>query len=132
MSFGGRCIPLQRGLPFRYEPHNLDLMAYQLPHQLHFLARHVEGQWFVECLDFSLGAQDTTLEAAQERLQAQVRSYVEEAVTLNGGAHAEQLLSRRAPWRDWLLFGLGMALNALHAARGQLSAYQFSFEPSLA
>lgn len=107
-------------------------MAYQLPHRLHFLARHIEGQWFVECLDFSLGAQETTLEAAQERLQAQVCSYVEEALTLDGGAHAEQLLSRRAPWSDWLLFRLGMVLHSLHAARGQLSAYQFSFEPSLA
>lgn len=107
-------------------------MAHQLPERLHFLARHVEGQWFVECLDFSLGAQDTTLEAAHERLQAQVSSYVEEALTLDGGAHAEQLLSRRAPWRDWLLFRLGMVLHALHAARGQLNAYQASFEPSLA
>lgn len=106
-------------------------MAYQLPERLHFLARHIEGQWFVKCLDFSLGAQDTTFEAAHERLQAQVSSYVEEALSLDGGVHAEQLLSRRAPWRDWLLFRLGMVLHALHAARGQLNAYQLSFEPCL-
>lgn len=85
----------------------------------------------MECLDFSLGAQHTTFEAAHERLQAQVSSYVEEALRLDGGVHAEQLLSRRAPWPDWLLFRLGMVLHPLHAARGQLNAYQLSFEPCL-
>lgn len=43
----------------------------------------------MEYLDFSLGAQDTTLEAAHERLQAKVSSYVEEALALDGGAHCQ-------------------------------------------
>jgi hypothetical protein len=79
-------------------------MAYQLPKRLHFLARHVQGQWVVECLDFSLGAQDDTMEGAHRRVLAQVVTYVEEALAMDDGAHAEQLLNRRAPWGDWLLF----------------------------
>lgn len=76
-------------------------MAEKLPDRLHLLARHIEAQWFVECLDFSIGARDTTFEAAHDRLQAQVSSYVEEALSLESGVYAEQLLSRGAPWRDW-------------------------------
>lgn len=103
-------------------------MAYIPPKRLHFLARHVEGQWMVECLDFSPGAQDDTIEGAHERVLAQITTYVEEALSMDGGAHAEQLLNRRAPWRDWLLFRLGMALRVLHAARGGLSGYQRPFQ----
>lgn len=102
-------------------------MAHTIPNRLHFLARHVHGQWVVECLDFSLGAQDDTLEGAHRRVLTQVCTYVEEALTMDGGAHAEQLLNRRAPWRDWLLFRVGMALRAIHAASAGLSGYQRPF-----
>lgn len=91
-------------LPFLDKPRNLDLMAYQLPNRLPLLARHIEDQCFVERLDFSLGIQDVTLEDAHERLQAQISSYAEEAIILEDGTHAKQLVRRQAPWRDWLLF----------------------------
>lgn len=103
-----------------------------LPRRLHFLARHVQGQWVVECLDFSLGAQDDTIEGAHRRVLAQISTYVEEALTMDGGAHAEQLLNRRAPMRDWLLFRLGLVLRVLHAARAGLSGYQQPFQPQAA
>lgn len=99
-------------------------MATNLPKYLHFVARHVDGQWVVACLDFDLAAQDETFEAAERRLFDQVASYVEEAITLDGGVHAEQLLSRRAPLGDWMLFHLGMLLQNLHAAGGLLRGYQ--------
>jgi hypothetical protein len=72
-------------------------MATHTPEYLHLIARLVDGQWVVECLDFDLAAQDDTLEGAQRRLLDQVSSYVEEALTMDDGTHAEQLLSRRAP-----------------------------------
>jgi hypothetical protein len=94
-----------------------------LPKELHFVARHVDEQWVVACLDFDLAAQDDTFEAAQQRLVDQVNSYVEEAFTMDGGAYAEQLLNRRAPIGEWVLFHLGRFLHALHAAGGVLKGY---------
>jgi hypothetical protein len=79
-------------------------MAIKLPDYLHLIARLTDGQWVVECLDFDLAAQDDTLEAAQRRVLDQASSYVEEALAMDGGAHAEQLLSRRAPLWDWMVF----------------------------
>jgi hypothetical protein len=79
-------------------------MAAQLPTSLHLLARQIEGQWVVECLDFSLAAQDDTFESAQRRIVDQASSYVETALSIDGGVHADQLLSRRAPLWDWIVF----------------------------
>jgi hypothetical protein len=103
-------------------------MKPKLPQYLHLVARHLDGQWVVTCLDFDLAAQDDTLEAAQQRLIEQVYSYVQEALTMDGGAHAEQLLSRRAPLHSWILFRLGMILRGLHAARGFLQGYERPFQ----
>lgn len=104
-------------------------MVPQLPSRLHILARHIDGQWVVECLDFCLAAQDDTLEAAETRLQDQIHSFVEAAFEIDGGAHASQLLRRKAPWSDWVLFQFAIALKALKAARGMLSAYEMPYLP---
>jgi len=82
----------------------------------------------VESLNLSLNAQDDTIEGAHQRLLAQITIYVEEALTMDGGAYAEQLLNRRSPWRDCLLFRLGMALRVLHAARSGLGFYERPFQ----
>jgi hypothetical protein len=101
-------------------------MKPKLPQYLHLVARHLDGQWVVTCLDFDLAAQDDTLEAAQQRLIEQVYSYVQEALTMDGGAHAEQLLSRRAPMHSWILFRLGMILRWL---QGRCSTVQRKRSP---
>jgi hypothetical protein len=103
-------------------------MKAKLPTCLHLVARHVDGQWVVACLDFDLAAQDDTIEDAQRRLIDQVNSYVSEALTMDGGAHAEQLLNRRAPLGDWVLFRVGMVLQTIHAAGGLLKGYQRPFQ----
>jgi hypothetical protein len=107
-------------------------MKPKLPHYLHLVARHIDGQWVVTCLDFDLAAQDDSLEAAQQRLIEQVHSYVQEALTMDGGAHAKQLLSRRAPLHNWVLFRVGMILRVLHAAGGLLQGYERPFKPQAA
>lgn len=107
-------------------------MTAKLPESLHLVARHVDGQWVVACLEFDLAAQDDTFEAAQRRLIDQVHSYVQEALTMDGGAHADQLLSRRAPLGQWALFYLAMTLQCLHAARNVLRGYEQPFQPQAA
>ncbi len=107
-------------------------MASTIPATLHLLGRRIDDQWVVACLDFDLAAQDSTFEAAQRRVLAQVNSYVDEVLAMDGGAHAVQLLNRRAPMGDWVLFYVGMALRAVHAARGILQSYQQPFQPQAA
>jgi hypothetical protein len=91
-------------------------MPTNSPKVLHLVARNVEGQWVVACLDFDLAAQDDTFEAAQRRLIDQVHSYVQDALTIDDGKHSEQLLSRKAPAWEWALFYAVLALQVLHAA----------------
>lgn len=107
-------------------------MLPAIPTTIHLLARRSEGQWVVACLDFDLAAQDCTFEAAQQRLLDQVESYVQEALTLDAGSHASELLSRRAPLTNWALFYLAMVLQGLHAAGGMLRSYQQPFQPQTA
>ena len=103
-------------------------MTSDIPSTLHLLARRTEGQWVVACLDFDLAAQDCTFEAAQRRLLDQVESYVQEALTIDGGRHSSELLSRRAPIGNWALFYVAMVLQGLHAAGGILRGYQQPFQ----
>jgi len=64
-------------------------------------AERQHGQWVAVCLDFSLAAQDETLEGAKARLEAQIEEYVFDAIEGEDREHAEQLLTRRAPWQQW-------------------------------
>jgi hypothetical protein len=107
-------------------------MLPAIPTTIHLLARRIEGQWVVACLDFDLAAQDCTFEAAQRRLLDQVESYVEEALAIDGGTHASELLSRRAPLSHWALFYVATVLQGLHAAGGILRGYQQPFQPQAA
>lgn len=103
-------------------------MPPSIPTTIHLLARRSEGQWVVACLDFDLAAQDCSFEAAQRRLLDQVESYVQEALTIDCGSHASELLNRRAPLAHWALFYLAMVLQGLHAAGGLLRGYQQPFQ----
>ena len=107
-------------------------MPITVPSTIHLLARRSEGQWVVACLDFDLAAQDGTFEAAQRRLMDQVESYVQEALSMDGGSHASELLTRRAPMAHWALFYLAMLLQGLHAAGGMLRGYRQPFQCQVA
>ena len=68
------------------------------------------NQWVAACIDLTLAAQAGTLEEARRKLHAQINTYVREALTVDK-AHAEQLLSRRAPLVDQLRYVFWMALK---------------------
>lgn len=82
-----------------------------------------EGEvWVAACIDLTLAAQGATRLQAQQRLHAQILSYVREAVTIDA-EHAEALLGRRAPWRDRLRFAFWHAVAhrpRLRRAAGRL------------
>lgn len=78
----------------------------------------VDSQWVVVCLDFCLAAQADTFNEARELLDAQIRTYLREALVGQDREHAEVLLSRRAPLGMWLKYYYMQAWSKLHRALG--------------
>jgi hypothetical protein len=62
-----------------------------------------DGLWVAACIDLTLAAQGDTLEQARAKLQAQIVSYLREALTIDS-EHAQALLSRKAAPYDRLRF----------------------------
>lgn len=63
-----------------------------------------DDQWVVVCLDFSLAAQADTFNEARALLDAQIRSYLRDALVGEDRKHASYLLNRRAPLHMWLRY----------------------------
>ena len=55
------------------------------------------SQWIAVCIDLNLAAQADTSNEAKQTLEAMIKSYVTEALTIDKN-YAEQLLSRKAPF----------------------------------
>ena len=69
------------------------------------MAMQRNGYWVAMCVDLDLVVQASTVESAKKLLREQMRSYIEEAMTVD----AEQvgyLLKRRAPLRYLALYYL--------------------------
>lgn len=63
-----------------------------------------DHQWVAVCLDLALAAQADSFNEAKAKLDEQIREYVFDALAGEDVAHAEYLLSRRAPLRFWLRY----------------------------
>lgn len=63
-----------------------------------------EGDLYVAvCIDLTLAAQGKTFEEARDKLHAQIRDYVKQALTVDR-KHAAALLTRKGPLADRLRF----------------------------
>ena len=82
-----------------------------------------DGQWVALCLDFDLAAQDDSFEAVKERLDAQVRTYLRDALVGQDREHAGALLRRRAPLRYWIEY---YAVMVAHKLRMHFNAQNYS------
>lgn len=71
---------------------------------LRCFAQRDGDQWITVCLDLDLFAQDDTFDGAKRRLEAQICSYVTDALVGEDRDHAEALLTRRAPLTWWLKY----------------------------
>lgn len=67
------------------------------------MARREGDMWVAVCLDFSLAAQGGSLSEARQKLHKQIFCYVKDAYTVDA-KHAVELLSRKAPLADRLMF----------------------------
>jgi hypothetical protein len=79
-------------------------MQKSLPEILHFLAKEVDGEWLVSCLDFDLAAQYPTLDEAQKALLHQIEDYILDVHELADIEQVNALLSRKSPPRLWAIF----------------------------
>lgn len=62
------------------------------------VANRVGDQWQAFSLEFGLAAQADTFPLARRKLDEMIRSYLYDALAGEDREHAEELLSRRAPW----------------------------------
>lgn len=75
-----------------------------------------QGQWVAVCIDLCLAVQADTRREAKEKLEAQIVSYVEEALTVDRD-FADALLNRKAPLHQRLEYWLILATNKAHLLR---------------
>ncbi|WP_395117760.1 hypothetical protein ACFCQI_14280 [Rhodanobacter sp. FW102-FHT14D06] len=77
--------------------------------KVRFFAEKVGSQWQAFCIDMNLAVQADTLQDAQKKIIAMVKSYVELAKEQNDPRHQRDMLFRPAPlsiqlryWYVWL------------------------------
>lgn len=78
-------------------------------------AEQKEGQWQAFCLDLCLAAQDDTLEGAHQKLIDMICEYVYDATVGEDKEHAAQLLTRKAPFEQWLKYYRYLFLSKIGA-----------------
>jgi predicted RNase H-like HicB family nuclease len=94
---------------------------------LHGLLRHEnEGYWAAYCLDFTLYATGETPEEAMDKLRVIINEYLTDALVGEDQQYADDLLSRRAPWRDWARFYWLTFLQHCRQIKDKLRSTAFS------
>ena len=64
-------------------------------------AEQKHGQWQAFCLEFDLAAQGDSYQEVKDKIESQIKSYVQDALG-EDQEYAAQLLSRKAPFSHWL------------------------------
>jgi hypothetical protein len=62
-------------------------------------AERIDGQWQAFSIDFGLAAQGDSFPDVKRKLDAMIESYLHDALVGEDREHAEELLSRKAPWQ---------------------------------
>lgn len=70
-------------------------------------------QWVVVCLDYSLAGQGETLDEAKKSVEAQIVTYLKEALVGQDREHASVLLFRRAPLKYWLMYYAALCAHGI-------------------
>lgn len=72
-----------------------------------------DQHWEAFCIDLCLAVQGDSINDVKSRLNAQITSYVEEALTIDR-QHAAYLLSRKAPLKQRIEYGIIRAMRHFH------------------
>ena len=80
-----------------------------------------DDQWQAFCIDFGLAAQGDSYEEVKAKLSDMIREYLYDALVGEDKEYAEQLLQRKAPFKQtatyyWysVLYHLGVFRNEFH------------------
>lgn len=63
-----------------------------------------KGNWFGLCLDFNLAVEAESPELLKKKMNEVIISYIETVFDTDDKRSIPQLFSRRAPFRDWLVY----------------------------
>ena len=89
---------------------------------LRCMADRSGNQYQAFCLDLDLAVQADSMAEAKLKLEAQISEYVYDALAGEDQAHAEQLLTRRAPPALWVrYYWYKILINVWHVRDGVLS-----------
>lgn len=75
--------------------------------------KQTDSQWVAVCVDLCLAAQADTQAEARSRLEQQILSYVEEALTVDR-EYASDLLNRKAPLYQRMEYFMILAAHKIH------------------
>lgn len=98
------------------------------PFVLRCYAEKKDGLWIAACPQFTLAAQGDSFEEAKGKLEAQIKSYIVEALTVDK-EHAAELLGRQAPLSMRLRYGFLSTLASFRQSRRR--KLRFFNEPAL-
>ena len=88
---------------------------------LRCLALEKRKYWVAMCIDLDLSVQADTLAQARKLLNAQISSYMADAVSVDSD-HAEYLLSRRSPLRYFVMYYMARLIHATKHRQGYQAA----------
>ncbi|KLP38643.1 DUF1902 domain-containing protein [Enterobacter ludwigii] len=83
---------------------------------LRCMAYPQDGVFVAACLDLSLAAQADTMQEAKEKLDMQIRDYLDEAIS--EPLYTQQMLNRKAPLSVWVKYWTIAILVKLRRNRG--------------
>lgn len=104
-------------------------MMRRRPFYVRCYAKKAGDQWVAVCVDLCLAAQAPSFDEAKRKLDAQVQSYVIEALTVDR-EHASELLSRRAPLANRLEYwGIRLLQKIMPKPKQQGCAFEELVNP---
>lgn len=80
-----------------------------------------EGVWVACSLELGLAAQAESLEGAKKKLDAQINSYMHDALYGEDRAHADELLRRKAPASAYAKYYVIKAKIAAHLVKRNMA-----------
>ena len=79
---------------------------------LRCMAEREGDQWVAQCLDLCLAAQGDSYDDARSKLEAMMYDYVKDALIGEDRMYADQLMTRKAPFSQWVKYYKYKVVNA--------------------
>lgn len=99
------------------EPSKLVLKCYGHPTR--------EGRYFGVCLNLNVAVEAVSIEELQSKMSEAIISYIETVLDTVDKASVPELLCRRAPLRDWLIYYFIKAAGHIKKFPGNFTFKEF-------